>query len=99
MGNLGGQCVDNGVPKDEQPMTTFRKAMKMYKQPVMLKNEHKFGEADRQALLRELDRLNYVLLDYVGGAAGLTAGDVQLQDPAAGVREGAQVRPEPGDQR
>lgn len=65
MGNIGKQCVDNAETTEEYPMSTFRRAMKVYKQPVMIKNEHKFSERDKAALLRELDRINYVLLDYV----------------------------------
>lgn len=65
MGNIGKQCVDNGEYLDEHPFSTFQRAMKLYKQPVMIKNEFKFNEGDKAALLKELDNINYVLLDYV----------------------------------
>ena len=65
MGNIGNQCVDNTQKFDDQPVSTFRKAMKLYKQPVMIKNEYKFNEGDKTALMNELNNINYVLLDYV----------------------------------
>ena len=65
MGILNDKCVDNHQPVEDLPMTTFRRAMKTYRQVTLINNEKRFSEDDKISLLKELERTNYALLDYV----------------------------------
>ena len=65
MGIINEKCVDNHQIIDEQPLTTFKKAMEAFNQNTILKNEYKLNKDDKISLLKELDQINYTLLDYV----------------------------------